>query len=313
MSEFILQTVNLTKKYKGVPVLNNVNIHVPRGSIYGLIGANGAGKSTLLRIFTGSVLPTQGYIAINDKTEYTDIEKERKKIGSIIESPTLYTYMSARDNMIARCKLLGIDNCRERSEEVLASVGLEGVGKKKVKNFSLGMKQRLALALSLLENPEILILDEPTNGLDPMGIAQLRNLLKKMNDEGVTILISSHILAELSKLATHYGILNGGNLIKEVVGTDVEGSERNLIEITFNDLLMLSQSISLLKPLFAADGLALKDNNVIQLRLSQTQTKDEIVDLLTNNGISYVSVAFAKGNIEEYLIKVINGGGGENA
>lgn len=311
--DFVLQTIGLTKKYKGVPVLNNVGLNVPRGSVYGLIGPNGAGKSTLLRIFTGSVLPTDGYIAINGKTEYDDVENERKKIGSIIESPSLYTHMSAIDNMIARCKLLGISDCVEKSSVSLRTVGLDPCDKKKVKNFSLGMKQRLALALALLNKSEILILDEPTNGLDPIGIAELRRLLKTLNEQGITVLISSHILSELTKVATHYGVLCGGKLLKEISAAEIENSVKNVMEIAFGDVLSLSKAIVLLQPLFAAESFKSNGNNVLQIVLSQSLTAEEVEKLLEDNGIAFSSISFAKGDIEGYLLKTLNVGGIENA
>ncbi len=311
--DFVLQTIGLTKKYKGVPVLNNVSLNVPRGSIYGLIGPNGAGKSTLLRIFTGSVLPTDGYIAINGKTEYDDVENERKKIGSIIESPSLYTHMSAIDNMIARCKLLGISDCVEKSSVSLRTVGLDPCDKKKVKNFSLGMKQRLALALALLNKSEILILDEPTNGLDPIGIAELRRLLKTLSEQGITVLISSHILSELTKVATHYGVLCGGKLLKEISAAEIENSVKNVMEIAFGDVLSLSKAIVLLQPLFADESFKSNGNNVLQIVLSQSRTAEEVEKLLVDNEIAFSSISFAKGDIEGYLLKTLNVGGIENA
>ncbi len=155
MTEYAVQTYNLTKLFRKVPALDNVNIHVPKGSIYGLIGRNGAGKTTLIRILTGSAEQTSGYYSICGATQYKDILAQRKRMGSIIETPTLYTSLSARQNLISRCILLGIKNEEQKAEEMLRLVGLENTGRKKASNFSLGMKQRLALALTLLNDPTL--------------------------------------------------------------------------------------------------------------------------------------------------------------
>ena len=215
--EIILETNNLVKKYKDFKALNHTNIHIEKGSIYGLIGKNGAGKTTLIRVICGLQKPTNGsYIIYGVKNSSNEITNARKRIGSIIETPSIYGEMSAKDNLIVQFKLVGMSNLDD-IDGLLKLVGLDKTGKKKAKHFSLGMKQRLGIAIALANNPDFLILDEPINGLDPQGIIEIRELILKLNKEKrITILISSHYLDELSKIATHYGFLDNGSIIKEI-------------------------------------------------------------------------------------------------
>ena len=215
--EIILETDNLEKKYKNFKALNHANIHIEKGAIYGLIGKNGAGKTTLIRIICGLQEPTNGKFTIygvdNHSNNITDV---RKRMGAIIETPSIYGEMTAKDNLIEQYKLVGMSSLNG-IDDLLKLVGLESTGKKKAKNFSLGMKQRLGIAIALANNPDFLILDEPINGLDPQGIIEIRELILKLNKEKrITILISSHYLDELSKIATHYGFLDNGSIIKEI-------------------------------------------------------------------------------------------------
>ena len=187
-----------------------------QGAIYGLIGKNGAGKTTLIRIICGLQQPTNGTYAIYGVQQNEKLADVRKRMGAIIETPAIYSEMSARDNLIGQYKLVGMP-IDDGIEELLTLVGLEKTGKKKVKNFSLGMKQRLAIAMALANHPDFLILDEPINGLDPAGIIEIRELILKLNREKrITILISSHYLDELSKIATHYGFLDKGYIVEEI-------------------------------------------------------------------------------------------------
>ncbi|MFG6319163.1 MAG: ATP-binding cassette domain-containing protein [Clostridia bacterium] len=215
--EYVLETNNLEKRYKNFKALSHLSIHIEKGSIYGLIGKNGAGKTTLIRIICGLQKPTDGsYTIYGIKNNSSEISSIRKRIGAIIETPSIYGEMSARDNLIEQYKLVGMPSF-DGINELLKLVGLEKTGKKKAKNFSLGMKQRLGIAISLASNPDFLILDEPINGLDPQGIIEIRELILKLNKEKrITILISSHYLDELSKIATHYGFLDNGSIIKEI-------------------------------------------------------------------------------------------------
>lgn len=210
--DYVLKTNNLSKAYDGTMVVKNVNMHIERGAIYGFIGKNGAGKTTLMRMVAGLAAPTQGSLELFGSPE---LEKQRKKIGSLIEYAGVYQNMTAKENLEIIRRYFGITE-KNAVEEILAFVGLDKTGRKKIKNFSMGMKQRLGIAIALFCNPDFLILDEPINGLDPEGIIEIRELLLKLNKERkITIMISSHILGELSKIATHYGIIRDGELIEE--------------------------------------------------------------------------------------------------
>ncbi len=210
--DYILKTENLTKIYGKTKVVNAVNMHVKKGDIYGFIGKNGAGKTTFMRMVTGLAAPSEGELELFGKK---DLEKQRKRIGSLIENPGIYPSMTARENLEVVRRSLGITD-KNAVDDMLKFVGLSDTDKKKVKNFSMGMKQRLGIAIALFRNPDFLVLDEPINGLDPAGIKEIRDLLLKLNKEkNITILISSHILGELSKLATRYGIIRDGSLIEE--------------------------------------------------------------------------------------------------
>lgn len=219
--DYILKTENLTKVYGKTKVVNAVNMHIKKGDIYGFIGKNGAGKTTFMRMVAGLAAPDGGEMELFGKKE---LEKERRRIGTLIEAPGCYPNLTARDNLEIIRRSFGITN-RHTVDEMLEFVGLADAGKKKVKNFSMGMKQRLGIAISLFRNPDFLILDEPINGLDPAGIKEIRDLLVKLNQEKqITILISSHILGELSKVATRYGIIRDGALIEEFTAEEL--SER---------------------------------------------------------------------------------------
>ena len=215
MSEYLLSTNGLTKQFGKHKAVNHVNLHVKKGAIYGFIGRNGAGKTTFLKMISGLSKPTYGEIEMfGYKNE--ELKNVRSRISCLIEAPGLYGNMSAYENLAVKCRLFGM-NDRKYVESILDTVGLSETGKKKVKHFSLGMKQRLGIGLALVGEPDLLVLDEPINRLDPQGIAEIRDMILKLREEqNMTIIISSHILEELSKIATHYGIIHGGNLIQEL-------------------------------------------------------------------------------------------------
>ena len=235
--EMVLETNNLEKKYKDFKALNHTNIHIEKGAIYGLIGKNGAGKTTLIRIICGLQEPTSGGYTIYGKdNKSNDIVSARKRMGAIIETPSIITEMTARDNLIEQYQLVGMPSL-DGIDDLLKLVGLSNTGKKKAKNFSLGMKQRLGIAIALASNPDFLILDEPINGLDPQGIIEIRELILKLNKEkGITILISSHYLDELSKIATHYGFLDNGSIIKEISSDELMKKLEHKIILKVNDI-----------------------------------------------------------------------------
>ena len=231
MSE-ILKTERLTNTYGKSIAVNKVSVTVQQGDIYGLIGKNGAGKTTFMRMVLGLASPDNGQIELFGKT---DLEQQRKHIGSLIEEPGGYPGISARDNLEIIRRAQGITD-KAVTDHMLELVGLESAGKKKVKNFSMGMKQRLGLAIALIRRPDFLILDEPINGLDPSGIREIRDLLLKLNqEEQVTVLISSHILGELSKIATRYGILRDGVLVEEIAAKQLDVTCRRYLQLTVDD------------------------------------------------------------------------------
>ena len=245
--EYVLQTQQLCKKYGKFNALTDFTINVPKGSIYGMVGRNGAGKTTLIRIVTGLNNPSSGeFTLFGTKNTDADILAKRRKIGAVVETPSLHPEMSAKDNLIQQTKALGISD--EKLDEILKLGGLSNTGKKKAKHFSLGMRQRLGIAFSLVGDPEFLVLDEPINGLDPQGIMEVREMILKLNREkGITILISSHILDELSRLATHYGFIEQGRCIKEMSADELEKVSRRSLHINVSDTRLLAEVLDGMK------------------------------------------------------------------
>ena len=235
--EYILETHNLEKRYKKFKALNDLNLRIEKGAIYGLIGKNGAGKTTLIRLVCGLQKASSGTYSIYGKLNTSkEISNVRKRIGAIIETPSIYYNMTAAENLKIQYKIIGLPSYVGLNE-LLELVGLANTENKKIKNFSLGMKQRLGIAIALVGNPDFLILDEPINGLDPEGIIDIRELILKLNKEkGITFLISSHYLDELSKIATHYGFLDKGSIIKEISSEELEKNCKRRIEIKVNNL-----------------------------------------------------------------------------
>ena len=234
MSELLLQTRALTKQYGRNRAVDQVSMHIKKGAIYGFIGRNGAGKTTTLRMISGLASPTAGEIELFG-CRGRELSRIRSRVGCLIEGPGLYGSMSARDNLKMKSMLLGVYK-RGYEEELLNIVGLGGVGKKPVKRYSLGMKQRLGIALALVGEPDLLVLDEPINGLDPQGIAEVRDTVLKLNRErNMTVLISSHILEELSKIATDYGIIHNGTLLQELTNEELMEKCSERLEVTLDD------------------------------------------------------------------------------
>lgn len=226
MKDIILETKNLSKTFKKQEAVKEVSISVPRNSIYGLLGPNGAGKSTLLKMIVGMLKPTSGEILFEG---HKWRRKDLQVIGSLIEAAPLYENLTAVDNLKVRTTVLGLPD--GRIEEVLNIVGLEDTGKKRAGQFSMGMKQRLGIAIALINNPKLLILDEPTNGLDPFGIQELRNLIKSFPQKNITVILSSHMLSEVEQVADHIGIISGGILGYEGELRKGENLEKLFIEI----------------------------------------------------------------------------------
>lgn len=240
--EYILTADALCKDYKRFRALDEFSIHVPKGAIYGFVGKNGAGKTTLIRLICGLQKPTSGtYSLYGVKHTESGIAKVRRRMGAVVESPSIYLDMTAKENLEEQYRILGLPSL-DGMEELLELVGLSHTGKKKAKNFSLGMRQRLGIAIALAGDPDFLVLDEPVNGLDPQGIIEMRELILKLNREHhITVLISSHILDELSKLATHYGFIDRGHMVKEVSAKELEEVSRKCFRVEVSDIKALAR------------------------------------------------------------------------
>ena len=246
--EYVLTTSALSKKYRKFEALKDLNVHIPKGAIYGFVGRNGAGKTTLIRVICGLQEPTSGeYTLYGISNKDRQISKSRHRMGAVVETPSIYLDMTAEDNLRQQALVIGLPSF-ESIPEILKLVGLENTGKKKARNFSLGMKQRLGIAVALIGNPDFIVLDEPINGLDPQGIVEIRELILKLNREhGITVLISSHILGELSKLATHYGFIEKGHIVKEISSDELEAVCRKCVKVEVSDTKALIRVLDRMK------------------------------------------------------------------
>ena len=302
----IIETNELTKIYSGRAVVDHVNMHIPEGSIYGFVGENGSGKTTIMRMLTGLAEPSQGgYSLFGISHKDRKIYNARKNIAAIVETTSLVPTMTARDNMIFQEMYLGIKLTDKERMELLTKVHLESVGKKKVKNFSLGMRQRLGIALALINKPRLMLLDEPMNGLDPQGIAELRDLLIELNrEEGITVLISSHILSELEKIASIYGFISHGKLIKELTFEELQNSSRK-------SLLVKVENINQAEALLKSHGI--KELNVSpngDINIFDDVDIGCVVTLLHSNKIKILAIRSSDESVEEFYLNLIGGGNG---
>lgn len=238
--EYALRTENLQKKYRHFRALSGVNMNVPKGAIYGFVGRNGAGKTTLIRLICGLQDPSDGeYTLYGVKSSDKGIHEARRHMGAVVETPSIYPDLTAEGNLKAQYRMLGLPDY-DGIDEILRIIGLADTGKKKAKNFSLGMRQRLGIGVALCGNPDFLILDEPINGLDPQGIIEIRELILKLNHEKqITVLISSHILDELARLATHYGFIDKGKMICEMSAEEIEAACRKCVRLKVTDVRAL--------------------------------------------------------------------------
>ena len=300
--EYCLTTHNLTKRYRKFAALDDVTMHVPKGAIYGFIGRNGAGKTTLIRVICGLQAPTQGGYTIlgTENTDRKGLKKVRKHMGAIVETPAVYPDMTAYENMLHQAIIIG-NPSRDQLNELLEFVGLANTGKKKVKHFSLGMRQRLSIAMTLVGNPDFLVLDEPVNGLDPQGIVEIRELILKLNKEkNITFLISSHILGELSKLATDYGFIDNGKLIKEITASELEAQCRKKIVIKVEGKTSLSTVLDKAK----TDYKMLSPD---ECEIYGDVNVNDILKLLSDNKLSLVRISEKDEDLETYFINLVGG------
>lgn len=303
--EYVLTTSGLCKQYRSFKALNNLNMHVPKGAIYGFVGKNGAGKTTLIRLICGLQEPTAGAFTLYGRSHSDkDIAKSRRRMGAVVETPSIYLDMTAEQNLKQQYLVLGLPTY-EGIPELLKLVGLEHAGKKKAKNFSLGMKQRLGIAVALCGAPDLLVLDEPINGLDPQGIIEIRELILKLNRERqVTVLISSHILDELSRLATHYGIIDAGHMMRELSAEELSRVCRKCMCVEVSSTSALTRVL---------------DSMAAEYRITSATTADifaklnvsRLAESLAKEGCELISVQEKDESLEGYFISLV--GGGTNA
>ena len=300
--EYVLRTNALSKSYRNFQALKGVSMNVPQGAIYGFVGKNGAGKTTLIRLICGMQEPTSGeYTLYGRKNTQKEIVKARRRMGAIVETPSIYLDMTAEDNLKQQYLTLGLPSFDEVTE-ILQLVGLGNTGNKKAKHFSLGMRQRLGIAIALAGDPDFLVLDEPVNGLDPQGIIDIRELILKLNRERqITVLVSSHILGELSKLATHYGFIDNGHIVKEMSAEELEAACKKCVRMEVSNTKALACVLD-------------------KMQIDYKIITEETADVYAKVNISCMAAALAKENcelisvqerdesLESYYISLIGGG-----
>ena len=300
----LISTNQLCKKYGDKMVIDHVNMHIPERSIYGFVGENGSGKTTIMRLLTGLAEVTEGsyslFGVLNTDPQIYDM---RRKMSAIVEVTSLVPSMTAKDNMRYQELYLGINLTEEERDALLKQVHLEDVGKKKVKNFSLGMRQRLGIAMALLNKPKLMLLDEPMNGLDPEGIAELRELLIELNQkEGITVLISSHILSELEKIASFYGFISKGHLIEEITAEQLQQRCQKSITIKVDDLAKAEASIK---------GLKLSKYKVYpngDITIFDEIKINDLMSAFIKANVNVLSIKSTDESVEDYYLHLIKGG-----
>ena len=299
--DYVLTTNALCKNYRHFKALNGLSMHVPKGAIYGFVGKNGAGKTTLIRLICGLQEPTSGnYSLYGVKNTEKNIREYRPRIGAVVETPSIYLNMTATENLKEQYRILGLPSF-ESIPELLKLVGLENTGRKKAKNFSLGMRQRLGIAIALCGDPDFLVLDEPVNGLDPQGIIEVRELILKLNRERqITVLISSHILDELSRLATHYGFIDKGHLLKEISARDLENACRKCIRLEVSDMNVFIRVMENLHLEYQVLSDTWAD-------IFAKETITRLVLSLAKEGCEVLSLTERDESLESYYISLIGG------
>lgn len=301
---YVIETNNLCKKYGGKLVIDHVNMHIPEGSIYGFVGENGSGKTTIMRLLTGLASPLSGsYKLFGVDFKDPKIYETRKEIAAIVEAVSFVPSMTAIDNIIYQEKYLGIKLTPEERENLLKQVHLDKVGKKKAKNFSLGMKQRLGIALAMIKKPKLIFLDEPMNGLDPQGIVELRDLLIELNQkQGLTVLISSHILSELEKIASTYGFISHGRLVEEISVEELLAKCEKSLVIKVDNVSEAEDAIKEFKiekyKVFPNGDVAIYDEIDI----------GEVVSYLNKKKIKILSIRSVDESVEDYYLRLIRKG-----
>lgn len=301
--EYSVKTHDLGKTFDGTNVMSDVNMSIKKGEIYGLLGPNGAGKSTLMKMILNLLKPSQGAIEVFNHAVTENSYELFKRIGGIIEYPIFYEKLTAKENLDLHCEYMGYHN-KEDIEEALRLVKLENINNKAVKTFSLGMKQRLAIARAIITKPELLILDEPVNGLDPVGIIEIRGLLETLNREyGMTILISSHILSEIEQIADTIGVMNKGKLVEEVTMETIRENNVEYIEI---ETKQAQKAAYIIDSTLAIQNFKVLDGK--KIRIYETDTsKDDLYRTLSENNISIEAIQTKRGSLEDYFISLVGG------
>lgn len=299
--DYVLTTNALCKRYGSFKALNAVSMHVPKGAIYGFVGKNGAGKTTLIRLICGLQTATSGgYTLYGRKNTDRKINKSRRRMGAVVETPSIYLDMTAEENLKVQYRVLGLP-AFDGLAELLKLAGLENTGKKKVRNFSLGMRQRLGIAVALCGDPDFLVLDEPVNGLDPQGIIEIRELIWKLNREyQITVLISSHILDELAKLATYYGFIDKGRIVKEISAKELEAVCRKCMNVEVTNVKTLARVL---------DGMG-ADYKILDDRRADIYAKMNVSQLtlaLARENCEVLSVQERDESLESYYMGLVGG------
>ncbi len=299
--DYILKANALCKNYKSFKALNGLSMNIPKGAIYGFVGKNGAGKTTLIRLICGLQQPTSGeYILYGRKNTDKEIVKSRRRMGAVVETPSIYLDMTAEDNLRQQYRILGLPSF-DGIADILKLVRLEDTGKKKVKHFSLGMRQRMGIAIALAGDPDFLVLDEPVNGLDPQGIIEVRELILKLNRERqITVLISSHILDELSRLATHYGFIDSGRMVREMSAEELEAACRKCIRMEVSDTRVLARVL---------DGMNV-DYKILSQSTADVYAKvniSQLVPALSEEGCETISLQEREESLESYYVSLVGG------
>ena len=299
--DYILETRSLSKHYGHFKALDGLNMHVPKGAIYGLVGKNGAGKTTLIRLICGLQEPSSGSFTLYG-TENRDkaIVKARRRMGAVVETPSLYPDMTAEENLKMQYLVLGLPSF-EGIGELLSLVGLENTGRKKARHFSLGMKQRLGIAVALAGDPDFLVLDEPVNGLDPQGIIEIRELILKLNRERqISVLISSHILDELSRLATHYGFMDSGRMVKEISAEELDAVCRKCVRLVVSDVKPLARVL---------DSMGIEYNilSPTQADVFAKVNLSGLVNALAKENCELIAAQERDESLESYYVNLVGG------
>lgn len=296
-----IETIGLTKSFRNRRVIDDLNMHVPRGAIYGFVGKNGSGKSTTMKLVCGMMPPTSGEVRVMG--EPMGACEASPFIGSLVEAPGIYPNLSAFDNMMVKALALGLPECQKQCRKLLKTVGLDSTGKQKAKKFSMGMKQRLGLALALLGGPDILMLDEPLNGLDPEAARTMRNLLINLNrDRNVTVVISSHILDQLERMCTHYGVIRDGRIVSEMTSEDVEAACAGNLKLTCSES---ERALALISERMPQISIAMLPEDVIKLDAKADPAA--IGQLLLSEGIAVTGMHAAESDAEAFFVELMGG------